>query len=467
MSSITVVDDTGVLIAGAKRLAYQLINRVSVPSFVLDEQGRVLVWNASCERLTGIAATEVIGTRDHWRAFYDEPRPCLADLIIQNRVDQSASLYAVRHKSDEGGGLFAENWCVMPKLGKRLYLSIDASPVLDDNGHLVAAIETLRDITEHKKAEAEIEHLAAHDAVTGLPNRSSFASHLAGLEKRDVPYALLLVDIDRFKEINDTLGHAAGDAILIACANLFARGCPDAYTARIGGDEFAIVIKSDADRARAAAVAERLLAFANEGVAFDNTTLTVSFSIGIAIVPSDTTGAVLAGRYADHALNVAKAVGGGAHRFFEPVLAERSSSQRATIADLRRALERQEFVLYYQPITLLDGTIVGFEALLRWMHPTRGMVPPMEFIPVAEQSGLIGPIGEWVLRQACSDAASWARPLQIAVNLSPIQFRCGDIAHTVHTTLLETGLAASRLELELTESAMIENPSRTLATSWT
>ena len=463
MSFIKIVDESNALMAGARRLAFQLVDRLAVPAFVLDDQCRVLVWNRPCERLTGIAAKDVIGTKNHWQGFYDEPRPCLADLVVQNRVDRSADLYTVRHKTAEGDGIFAENWCVMPQHGTRLYLAIDASPVYDDTGRLIGAIETLRDITEHKKAEAEIEHLAAHDTITGLANRASFTAHLAMLDKRGVGYALVLLDVDRFKEINDTLGHAAGDAILSQCASLFASTFPNAYAARIGGNEFAVVIESETSRNRVARQAADLLALASDGVDFDGTNMGLSFSIGVTIVPEDTKSSMMASRYADHALYLAKGAGGGACRFFEPALAEQCTSRRAAIGELRRAVERKEFALHYQPITRLDGEITGFEALVRWRHPVRGMVSPAEFIPLAEQSGLIGAIGEWVLRQACTDAAAWARPLQIAVNLSSVQFRLGDIAQTVHAVLLETGLAAARLELELTESAMVENTSRTLA----
>ena len=457
------VDESNALMADARRLAFQLVDRLAVPAFVLDEHCRVLVWNRPCERLTGIAARDVIGTREHWRAFYNEPRPCLADLVVQDRVEHSADLYTVRHKTTEGDGVFAENWCVMPRLGTRLYLAIDASPVHDGSGRLIGAIETLRDITEHKKAEAEVERLAAHDALTGLANRTSFTSHVDALDRQGVGYALILLDIDRFKEINDVVGHAIGDRILAKCAALFRQAFPKAYAARLGGDEFALVLAGESDRNRVAKLAADLLALAGDGVTFDETNIPLSYSLGVAMVPADTDNATTAGRHADKALYLAKSSGGGSIRFFEPILAEQSRSRRAAIVDLRRAVERKEFVLHYQPITRLNGEVTGFEALVRWKHPVRGIVPPADFIPLAEQSGLIGPIGEWVLRQACRDAALWEKPLQIAVNLSPVQFRLGDIAQTVHAVLLETGLPARRLELEMTESAMVENASRTLA----
>lgn len=463
MSLVSVVDASGALLAGAKRLAFQFVERLAVPAFVLDEQGCVLIWNDACARLTGMPANRVIGTRNHWRAFYDEERPCLVDLVVQNRQRHIDSLYDVRHKRSEGGALFAENWCAMPLRSEQRYLAIDASPILDDHGTLIAAIETLRDITEHKRVEAEIEHLATHDAVTGLGNRVFFTRKLDMLDETKAPYAILLFDIDRFKEINDTLGHGAGDAILAQCGMIARMTCPEACAARIGGDEFAIIFEGADPRSQAERAAEQLLIHAGAGVEFDGTVLLVSFSIGIAAVPVDASCATIATQHADQALYLAKSHGGATVRLFEPSLAAQSSLRRATMIDLRKAIERDEFVLHYQPVVQPDGDVEGFEALLRWRHPDRGLVSPAEFIPLAEQSGLIASMGEWVLREACREAARWPKPLRVAVNLSPVQFRLGDIAQTAHAILMETGLPASRLVFELTESAVMDNPSRTLA----
>ena len=463
MSLLSVVDSSGALLAGAKRLAFQFVERLAVPAFVLDERGCVLVWNEACVRLTGMPASAILGTRDHWRAFYDEERPCLVDLVVGKTQDRIDALYAVRHRTDEGGGLFAENWCAMPLRGEPRYLAIDASPIVDSKGSLVAAIETLRDVTERKRAEAEIEHLATHDVVTGLANRLFFGRKLDELDKAGVPYAMLLFDIDRFKGINDTLGHPAGDAVLVECATLARSICPASCIARLGGDEFAILLEGPTARTDAEAAARHLLAAAGSGLEYDGTTLAASFSIGIAAVPVDAVDATEAARHADQALYASKAVGGGVFRFFEPSLAAQSALRHATMIELRKAMERDEFMLHYQPVVRPDGHVEGFEALLRWRHAQRGIVSPAEFIPLAEQSGLIGPIGEWVLREACREAASWSNPLRISVNLSPVQFRVGDIAETVRAILRETGLPASRLTLELTETAMMDNPARTLA----
>lgn len=462
MALLSVVDSSGALLAGARRLAFQFVERLAVPAFVVDERGRVLVWNEACARLTGMHASNVVGTRDHWRAFFDEHRPCLVDLVIGGTQDRVGAFYTIWQRTDEGG-LFAENWCSMPERGEPRYLAIDASPIVDNRGNLIAAIETLRDITERKRAEAEIEHLATHDAVTGLANRLSFARKLEELDSASAPYAILLFDIDRFQGINETLGQPAGDAVLSECALLARSLCPRSCVARLGCDEFAIVLEGSTARADAQAVAGQLLAVAGRGLEYDGTFLTASFSIGIAAVPLDAGGAADAIRRATHALNGSKASGGAAIRFFEPSLAAQSSLRQTTMTELRKAIARDEFVLHYQPVVSPDGEPAGFEALLRWRHSRRGMVAPAEFIPLAEQSGLIGPIGEWVLRQACREAVGWSKPLGIAVNLSPIQFRVGDIVETVRAVLQDTGLQPSRLTLELTETAMMDNPARTLA----
>lgn len=299
--------------------------------------------------------------------------------------------------------------------------------------------------------------------MTGLANRLFFGRKLEELDASHVPYAILLFDIDRFKGINDTLGHPAGDAVLAECATLARAICPASCVARLGGDEFAILLEGPTARADAEAAARRLLAAAGNGLEYDGTTLAASFSIGIAAVPADAVDATEAARHADQALYASKAAGGGTLRFFEPSLAAQSSLRHATMVELRKALDRDEFVLHYQPVVRPSGDVEGFEVLLRWRHSQRGIVPPGEFIPLAEQSGLIGPIGEWVLREACREAAGWSNPLRISVNLSPVQFRVGDIAETVRAVLRETGLPPSRLTLELTETAMMDNPARTLA----
>ena len=232
-----------------------------------------------------------------------------------------------------------------------------------------------------------------------------------------------------------------------------------AFLARLGGDEFTL-IATDGSADGAQALAERLMACVAEDFAIDRQTLRAGLSIGVAIYPADGGDATTLLGNADAALYRAKSDGRGIIRFFDSSMDKFLRERRSLQHDLRSALERNEITLEYQPQARIGGEIIGFEALVRWRHPTRGMVPPSTFIPIAEESGLIMHLGEWILREACREAASWPRPLQIAVNLSPIQFQHGDLPSLVHTVLLETGLSANRLELEITEGVLIADFAR-------
>ncbi len=229
--------------------AIHLMQHLVVPTFVLDADCRVLIWNRACERLTGVEAGELVGTSDHWRAFYDAPRPCLADLLVQGRIGEIEDLYV---SSDSGGtnehGYHASNWCVMPRLGHELYLTVDAGAVYDGDGHLIAVVETIRDMTDHKRAQLALEHLAARDGLTGIANRRSFDEKLERewlRGKRDqTPISLLMVDVDHFKRYNDTYGHQHGDACLRQVAESAATVVfrPSDMLARYGGEEFSVIL---------------------------------------------------------------------------------------------------------------------------------------------------------------------------------------------------------------------------------
>jgi diguanylate cyclase (GGDEF)-like protein len=267
------------------------------------------------------------------------------------------------------------------------------------------------------------------------------------------------MDLDRFKEVNDNFGHATGDAVLCEAAGRLQKVAGDAFLARLGGDEFVIVV-ADRTTERTKQLADRLYAALSDDMEIDGHCIQVGLSIGIALFPVDGTDAVTLMRNADAALYLAKAEGRQSIRFFDKHMDKRLRERGAMQLDLKSAVSREELILHYQPQARTDGEVVGFEALVRWRHPTRGMIEPEVFVPLAEEDGLIHSIGAWVLREACREAASWPRKLQLAVNLSPIQFRHGDLVNTVHSILVETGLAPTRLDLEITEGVLVDDFSR-------
>ncbi len=340
-------------------------------------------------------------------------------------------------------------------------------PIFGPDGEPQYLVTVIHDVTERKRAEARIAHLARHDTLTDLPNRTAFNEHFAGVSerahKRGEGFAVMCLDLDRFNEINDVFGHEVGDALLRALAVRLQAAAAPAFLARTGGDEFVAVLADNPTPDTAAQVGERLLAAVAEEFDVDGHKLRVGLSIGIAMFPHDGHEAGLVLGNADAALYRVKQEGRGSVRFFEADMDKQLRDRRALVQDLRSAVERNELAIHYQPLALMDGTVVGFEALVRWNHPTRGLVPPDVFIPVAEESGLILPVGEWILRAVCREAASWPKPLNVAVNLSPVQFRHGDLPGLVHSVLLETGLSPDRLELEITEGVLIDDLGRALS----
>ncbi len=332
-------------------------------------------------------------------------------------------------------------------------------------GRRISARGWMLTLTERRPRGAEPVHL---DTLTGLPDRRSFNETLARkLVVEGEKTALLMVDLDRFKAVNDTLGHPVGDALLIAVAGRL-KGClrGQDLAVRLGGDEFAVLLPACARDEEATEVARRIVEMLSRPFLLHGQVASIGASVGIAFAPEDAAEPDELVRTADLALYQAKADGRGGWRRYDPVMNERAQARRVLEADLRKALVLRQFRLVYQPqIDMLAGRLTGFEALLRWAHPVRGLVQPNEFIPLAEEIGLIGPIGAWVLAEACAEAAGWPGGLRIAVNVSTLQFeRADDLVRAVETALAAAGLPGHRLELEITESALLNNEKATLAT---
>jgi diguanylate cyclase (GGDEF)-like protein len=310
--------------------------------------------------------------------------------------------------------------------------------------------------------------LAHYDALTDLPNRVLFRERLEQALKwihRNEQIAVLYLDLDHFKSVNDTLGHPVGDELLKTVAGrLHACLRETEIIARLGGDEFAIIQTAIMVPADVTDLVKRIYEALNESFNANGHQLIAGTSIGIAIAPDDGIDPDQLLKNADLAMYGAKADGRGTYRFFKPDMDARVKARRALESDLREAIIRGEFELHYQPlVSLRDNKITGCEALLRWFHPERGMISPMDFIPIAEETGLITPIGEWVLRTACAQAATWPDDIKIAINVSPVQFKTGNLVQAVINTLATSGLAAPRLELEITEAVLIHDDTAALA----
>ena len=330
-------------------------------------------------------------------------------------------------------------------------------------------VATHEDITERRRAEAQIVHLARHDALTGLPNRILFDERMqqaVAFSGRGRRCAALCLDVDNFKAINDTFGHRTGDALLRAVADRLAACARDVDTvARLGSDEFAVLMMAIDRPESAAELAKRIIRAMRKPFEIGQTPIVVTVSIGIAIAPEDGTATDKLLKSADTALHRAKMDQRGAYRFFEAEMDARLQMRFELERDLRQALHNREFHLVYQPVFDLNtDAISGFEALVRWQHPTKGVVSPADFIPLAEETGLIMKLGAWVLHQACTEAATWPKPVKVAVNLSGLQLKAGGLVDTVNDALATSGLDAARLELEITESVLLNNSADTLST---
>jgi diguanylate cyclase (GGDEF)-like protein len=357
--------------------------------------------------------------------------------------------------------------------GNRYYMRISGEPIFDF-GLFKGYRGVGTDVTKTRLAEEKIAHLASYDGLTGLPNRRSFVTEVGRALERSMrsqtPFAVFFIDLDRFKNINDSLGHAAGDTLLIEIAARLTRLLRKTdMVARLGGDEFVVLLENCVDAPMLAHIATRALAAIHEPLCIANCSFQVSGSIGISMYPADCKDAATMLKHADAAMYLAKSKGKNNYQFYTAELAAQAAQQFTLEADLRLAIEREEFHLVYQPkINLTSGRMVAVEALIRWQHPQRGLVGPAEFITLAEDSGLIAPIGKWVIQAACRQVQAWrASGLQsprCAVNLSVRQFNVDGLVDDVVQALAATQLEPAALELEITESLLMANPERALQT---
>ena len=421
---------------------------------VIHRDAVVLDANATLCRLIGRPPREIIGRR-------------LADLFLAH---SHAPL--LRHLDEDAGGTI-ELDMRLPDGGA---LPVEGMARAIDHDGQPARVMVLRDLRERRAAQDQIRHMAHHDALTGLANRFLLHDRLGqaiaqAIRDPEKQVAVLCLDFDRFKTVNDLLGHAAGDALLQQAAERLRAAVRATDTvARLGGDEFAIVQTSTNQPTAAAALAERLIESISAPYDIDGRQATIGLSIGVAIFPGDAGTAASLLQNADTALYRAKQDGarqdrGGMARFFEPAMDQRLHHRRLLERDLREAIGTPQLVLHYQPLLRgSDHRIVGYEALLRWSHPEHGNISPGEFIPLAEESGAIIPLGLWVLETACAEAARWPAPLSVAINLSPAQFRRPDLVEQLTGVLARTGLDPTRVELEITESVLIDNADQALVT---
>jgi diguanylate cyclase (GGDEF)-like protein/PAS domain S-box-containing protein len=439
----------------AKQFLELVIDHIPVSlSVQRPSDGRYLLLNRASEVILDRSREEAIGLTP-------------ADLFSpqQAKLIASRDQIAIRKR-----GTVVEEQPLSTRDGLRMFLTRRVT-VLDDSGEPQYLVMTREDITERRQTESQMAHMAYHDGLTDLPNRSAFLKALVQMIEAcgdiDEPFAVLSVDLDGLKEVNDVFGHAVGDKLLIEVGRRIQITAGGGVVARLGGDEFGLIIDGKQPEA-GIAVAEHISELLGHQFSIDGKSVRTGVTIGIALFPRDGNDAAALLANAGAALFRAKATSRGSIRVFEPEMDRLLRDRRVLHQDLSAAIRNGELSLHYQPQartgeTVVDADITGFEALARWVHPTRGFVPPGDFIPLAEESGLIVEMGEWILRQACVEAASWPVPLQIAVNLSPAQFMHGDLVGLVHSILVETRLEPGRLELEITEGVLIEDFERGLA----
>jgi diguanylate cyclase (GGDEF)-like protein/PAS domain S-box-containing protein len=421
---------------------------------MFDSEGRLVVGNNRLSELLGLPLDLAHKDMTVWEMFYE----CVRSELITEYTAERIAVQFETHQADRKKGNI-----IVDALDGRNF-SLTFQPM--ENGGSVVLIE---DITERKSAEAKISHMARYDALTGLPNRTYFRDQLdkalGPTRHSGKSCAVLFIDLDQFKQVNDTLGHPCGDQLLCAVADRLRKIVRDTdVVARFGGDEFVVFQSPIKHPKEASSLAKNIVKWLEEPYDIEGHNVVIGASIGIAITPHEAISADHLLKNADMALYRAKSDGRGTWRFFEPDMAAQAQARRTLELDLRTALNNNAFKVFYQPlVNLKTRRISTCEALLRWPHPERGMIPPAEFIPIAEEMGLIHDISRWVLKQACAEATQWPNHVRVAVNLSPMQFRRGDVVGDVREALNVSGLEPSRLEVEITESVLLQDTPLTRA----
>jgi diguanylate cyclase (GGDEF)-like protein/PAS domain S-box-containing protein len=421
-----------------------IVQRASDGHYLLANRPAEALLNRRREDVVGLTASDIFDPRD-------------------------AKLIRARDEAAVRNGGFLTQHPISTVNGLRLFLT-RRIPVAADDGEPQYLIKTHEDVTDRRQTESRMVHMAYHDGLTDLPNRTAFLKALSQMiescQGTNDEFAVLSVDLDGLKEINDVFGHAVGDRLLIEAAHRIQEAAHGGLIARLSGDEFGVIIDGE-QPAAGKALAEKLVEAMTPEFLIDGKSVRVGLSSGIALFPRDGIDPASLLSNSGAALFRAKKRSRGSISIFDPDMDRQIRDRRALHQDLSSAIRNGELSLHYQPQARTghkvdDRDVTGFEALARWTHPTRGLILPDDFIPLAEESGLIVAMGEWVLREACREAASWPNPKQISVNLSPVQFVHGDLVGLVHSILQETGLDPNRLELEITEGVLIEDFERSL-----
>ena len=438
---------------GANQRLDAAMNNVPQGVCMFDDAERLIISNARYLEMYGLSPVLM------------KPGYALRDLLEQRKAAGNFALDPDKYIAELRAQLaLGRPSCAITHLQDGRVISVQNQPAV--GGGWVAMHE---DITERQRAEARVAHMASHDALTDLPNRVYFSDRmdelLVELGHSGAPFNLLLFDLDLFKAVNDSLGHPVGDEVLKAMAQRLRQNFSGYTVARFGGDEFAVLQAEEGDqRENAVILANRLQSALCEPYSVEGHQIVIGISIGLALAPADGGSQLELLKNADLALYHTKSQGRHGYRFYEPQMDREVRLRRELEVDLREALAGNQLVLHYQCIIDVPSRrICGVETLVRWNHPKHGLLSPDRFIPLAEEVGLIIPIGEWIMRQACTEAATWPDHVKLAVNLSPVQFRSGNLLNSITSALADSGLPPQRLELEVTESILLRNSSEDLA----